>query len=106
MLERAVSSICLQSSQLPLKTFPSAQLIPTKVCNRASLYLNVKIYHILIFESISGRCPVPDLRFDWLCDLWQSPSKIPAYLHITDIAGLIRGASGSHLQDRFSTYGK
>ena len=52
----------------------------------------------LILKLISGRCPVPDLRFDWLCDLWQSPSRIPAYLHITDIAGLIRGASGSNLQ--------
>ena len=58
---------------------------------------------------LKGRCPVPDSRFDWLCDLWQSPSKIPAYLHITDIAGLIKGASGQkhrsflhlHLCNRF-----
>ena len=55
----------------------------------------IEIYHgKLIYKCILGRCPVPDLRFDWLCELWQSPSKIPAYLHITDIAGLIKGASG------------
>ena len=52
-----------------------------------------------------SRCPVPDQRFEWLCDLWQSPSRIPAYLMITDIAGLIRGASeGAGLGNAFLSH--
>ena len=51
-------------------------------------------YPFCTIDPNESRCPVPDQRFQWLCDLWQPVSKIPAYLHITDIAGLIRGASG------------
>jgi hypothetical protein len=40
-----------------------------------------------------SRCAVPDQRFDYLCELFKPPSKIPAFLHVTDIAGLIKGAS-------------
>jgi hypothetical protein len=51
-------------------------------------------YPFCTIEPNESRCPIPDQRFDWLCNLWQPASIIPAYLHITDIAGLIRGASG------------
>jgi len=52
-----------------------------------------------------SRCAVPDWRFDWLCDLWQPPSRIPAYLMITDIAGLIKGASeGAGLGNAFLSH--
>jgi hypothetical protein len=48
---------------------------------------------------------VPDERYNFLCDLWRPPSMYPAYLHITDIAGLIRGASeGEPLLWRRGTY--
>lgn len=40
-----------------------------------------------------SRVAVPDARFDWLCDHFKPPSKIPAYLSVVDIAGLVRGAS-------------
>ncbi|CAE8713793.1 unnamed protein product [Polarella glacialis] len=40
-----------------------------------------------------ARCAVPDERYDFLCDIWKPPSTHPAYLHLTDIAGLIKGAS-------------
>lgn len=36
---------------------------------------------------------MPDQRFDYLCELYKPPSKVPAFLHVTDIAGLIKGAS-------------
>eukprot|EP00392_Amoebophrya_sp_AT5.2_P002402 g2407.t1 len=39
-----------------------------------------------------GRCKVPDPRFDTLCTMWKPKSIVPAYLNITDIAGLVRGA--------------
>ena len=37
------------------------------------------------------RCPVPDERYDWLCDHWKPASKVPAFLNIVDIAGLVKG---------------
>lgn len=36
---------------------------------------------------------VPDERFDWLCDLYKT-IRVPAYLTVIDIAGLVKGASG------------
>ncbi len=62
-------------------------------------------YPFCTIDPNESRCAVPDLRFDWLCDLWQSPSRIPAYLHVTDIAGLIRGASeGAGLGNAFLSH--
>lgn len=40
-----------------------------------------------------GRVPVPDERFDFLCEYHKPASKVPAFLHVTDIAGLVKGAS-------------
>lgn len=52
-----------------------------------------------------ARCPVPDSRYDFLTDLWQPATKHPAYLSITDIAGLIAGASeGAGLGNAFLSH--
>ncbi|KAI9007602.1 P-loop containing nucleoside triphosphate hydrolase protein [Hyaloraphidium curvatum] len=52
-----------------------------------------------------SRCPVPDARYDYLCELWKPPSTYPPYLHVTDIAGLIRGAStGAGLGNAFLSH--
>eukprot|EP00043_Microstomoeca_roanoka_P011125 m.105053 g.105053 ORF g.105053 m.105053 type:complete len:471 (-) comp15101_c0_seq1:134-1546(-) len=40
-----------------------------------------------------ARVPVPDERFDWLCEHFQPASRVPAFLHVMDIAGLVKGAS-------------
>jgi len=40
-----------------------------------------------------SRCPVPDERYDWLCDHWKPASKVPAFLNVVDIAGLVKGAA-------------
>jgi len=62
-------------------------------------------YPFCTIDPNESRCAVPDLRYDWLCDVWQSPSRIPAYLHITDIAGLIKGASeGAGLGNAFLSH--
>ncbi len=62
-------------------------------------------YPFCTIDPNDSRCPVPDLRYDFLCDLWNPPSKYPAYLHITDIAGLIRGASeGAGLGNAFLSH--
>ena len=53
----------------------------------------------------TARCPVPDKRYKYLCDLWNPPSKYPAYLHLVDIAGLIKGASeGAGLGNAFLSH--
>jgi obg-like ATPase 1 len=62
-------------------------------------------YPFCTIDPNESRCPVPDLRYDWLCELWQPASKIPAYLNVTDIAGLIRGASeGAGLGNAFLSH--
>lgn len=49
-----------------------------------------------------ARCQLPDERWDHLCELWKPPSKIPAWLNVTDIAGLVEGASeGAGLGNAF-----
>lgn len=62
-------------------------------------------YPFCTIDPNESRCPVPDLRYEWLCELWNPPSKYPAYLHITDIAGLIKGASeGAGLGNAFLSH--
>ncbi|ESO98500.1 hypothetical protein LOTGIDRAFT_151663 [Lottia gigantea] len=39
-----------------------------------------------------SRVPVPDARFDFLCEHHQPASKVPAFLQVVDIAGLVEGA--------------
>lgn len=39
-----------------------------------------------------SRVPVPDARFDYLCDHYKPASKVPAFLNVVDIAGLVKGA--------------
>eukprot|EP00474_Spongospora_subterranea_P008573 CRZ09031.1 hypothetical protein [Spongospora subterranea] len=56
-------------------------------------------------DPCQARCPVPDERYEWLCDVWKPPSMYPAYLLVTDIAGLIRGASeGAGLGNAFLSH--
>lgn len=40
-----------------------------------------------------GRVPVPDPRFDFLCEKYKPASKVPAFLNVVDIAGLVKGAN-------------
>ena len=56
-------------------------------------------------EPNEARCAVPDERYDFLCDMWKPPSEYPAYLHVTDIAGLVRGAAeGAGLGNAFLSH--
>lgn len=43
----------------------------------------------LILRS-TGRCAVPDARYDQLVNIWKPASEYPAYLFVNDIAGLVK----------------
>lgn len=52
-----------------------------------------------------SRVPVPDTRFDYLVDFHKPASKVPAYLNVVDIAGLVKGAAeGAGLGNNFLSH--
>ena len=56
-------------------------------------------------EPNESRVAVPDERFDFLCEKHRPASRVPSYLHITDIAGLVKGAaSGQGLGNAFLSH--
>ncbi|KAG6910115.1 hypothetical protein DXG01_013169 [Tephrocybe rancida] len=52
-----------------------------------------------------ARIPVPDARFEWLCETYKPASRVPAFLTCIDIAGLTAGAStGAGLGNSFLSH--
>jgi len=52
-----------------------------------------------------SRVPVPDERYDYLCAYHKPASKVPAFLNVVDIAGLVEGASeGAGLGNAFLSH--
>uniref|UniRef100_A0A224XDR3 Obg-like ATPase 1 n=1 Tax=Panstrongylus lignarius TaxID=156445 RepID=A0A224XDR3_9HEMI len=52
-----------------------------------------------------SRVPVPDTRYDYLCEYYKPASKVPAFLNVVDIAGLVKGASeGQGLGNAFLSH--
>jgi len=52
-----------------------------------------------------SRVPVPDERYDFLCQYHKPASKVPAFLNVVDIAGLVEGASeGAGLGNAFLSH--
>ncbi|XP_019945635.2 obg-like ATPase 1 [Paralichthys olivaceus] len=52
-----------------------------------------------------SRVPIPDERYDFLCHFHKPASKIPAFLNVVDIAGLVKGAhSGQGLGNAFLSH--
>jgi obg-like ATPase 1 len=49
-------------------------------------------YPFCTIEPNEARVPLPDERYDWLCELYRPASRVPAFLEVWDIAGLVRGA--------------
>lgn len=53
-------------------------------------------------EPETSRCMLDDPRWRKLCDMWSPKKETPAWLHVTDIAGLVKGASeGAGLGNAF-----
>jgi len=65
-----------------------------------------RVYHLIYIDIDSiHRVPVPDERFDWLVQHHKPASKVPAFLNVTDIAGLVKGASeGQGLGNAFLSH--
>jgi len=73
---------CLCKQSIPAENFPFCTIDPNE-----------------------SRVEVPDARFDWLCNHFGPPSRVPAYLSVVDIAGLVRGASeGEGLGNAFLSH--
>ncbi|XP_022181717.1 obg-like ATPase 1 [Myzus persicae] len=52
-----------------------------------------------------SRVPVPDQRFDYLVEYFKPTSKVPAFLNVVDIAGLVKGAAeGQGLGNAFLSH--
>lgn len=52
-----------------------------------------------------SRVPVPDKRWDFLVEHYQPVSKVPAFLNVVDIAGLVKGAhEGKGLGNAFLSH--
>ncbi|KAJ1655950.1 Obg-like ATPase [Dispira simplex] len=62
-------------------------------------------YPFCTIDPEESRVAVPDARFDWLCQHYKPASKVPAYLTVIDIAGLVKGASsGEGLGNAFLSH--
>mmetsp|Transcript_84260 Transcript_84260/g.225220 ORF Transcript_84260/g.225220 Transcript_84260/m.225220 type:complete len:221 (-) Transcript_84260:28-690(-) len=62
-------------------------------------------YPFCTIEPTLSRVAVPDERFDWLCEHYKPASKVHAFLQVTDIAGLVRGAAqGQGLGNAFLSH--
>uniref|UniRef100_A0A8C3ARW8 Obg like ATPase 1 n=1 Tax=Cyclopterus lumpus TaxID=8103 RepID=A0A8C3ARW8_CYCLU len=52
-----------------------------------------------------SRVPIPDERYDFLCQFHKPPSKVPAFLNVVDIAVLMKGAhAGEGLGNAFLSH--
>jgi obg-like ATPase 1 len=62
-------------------------------------------YPFCTIDPNETRCRVPDPRFEQLVEIFEPSSKIPAFLQLVDIAGLIKGAStGAGLGNAFLSH--
>lgn len=62
-------------------------------------------YSFCTIEPNVARVPVPDKRFDYLCEHFKPASQVSATLTVTDIAGLVAGASeGKGLGNAFLSH--
>ena len=121
----------MTKSEAPAENFPFCTIDPNE---SMYFYLPFKINFLQVFSFsliliILGRVPVPDSRYDFLVQYFKPArysltflvyiklivlskqlnciifSKVPAYLNIVDIAGLVKGASeGQGLGNSFLSH--
>jgi len=99
VLGRPSNSLCMGIVGLPNVGKSTLFNILTK------LQVPASNFPFCTIEPNEARVSVPDDRYEWLCDFHKPASKVPAALQITDIAGLIRGASkGEGLGNNFLSH--
>jgi len=99
LLGRPSNSLCMGIVGLPNVGKSTLFNILTK------LQVPASNFPFCTIEPNEARVSVPDDRYEWLCDFHKPASKVPAALQITDIAGLIRGASkGEGLGNNFLSH--
>uniref|UniRef100_A0A2K6NRI0 OBG-type G domain-containing protein n=1 Tax=Rhinopithecus roxellana TaxID=61622 RepID=A0A2K6NRI0_RHIRO len=70
-----------------------------------STFFNVLTNSQASVENFPFCIPVPDERFDFLCQYHKPASKIPAFLNVVDIADLVKGAhNGQGLGNAFLSH--
>ncbi|OWR45223.1 GTPase [Danaus plexippus plexippus] len=81
-----------------IKVFKDTSVLPKLTLN--------KLPHLGYLEqTVASRVPVPDERYDYLCQYHKPLSKVPAFLNVVDIAGLVRGAAeGQGLGNAFLSH--
>jgi len=66
------------------------------------LNVGAENYPFCTIEPNEARVALPDERFEWLVDHWKPGSSVSAFLHVWDIAGLVKGAhEGAGLGNAF-----
>nr|CDS32165.2 Ribosomal protein L34a [Hymenolepis microstoma] len=66
---------------------------------------NAANFPFCTIDPNESRVAVPDDRFDFLCELYKPLSRVPAYLNVVDIAGLVKGAhDGAGLGNAFLSH--
>ena len=62
-------------------------------------------YPFCTIDPNVAKINIPDKRFDKLCEVYNPKSRVPAQISITDIAGLVKGASeGAGLGNAFLSH--
>ncbi|XP_065319535.1 obg-like ATPase 1 isoform X2 [Gordionus sp. m RMFG-2023] len=62
-------------------------------------------YPFCTIEPNEARCRVADARFDYLCSIYNPASRVPSFLTVVDIAGLVKGAHmGAGLGNAFLSH--
>ncbi|KAL2741952.1 adenylate kinase 9-like [Vespula maculifrons] len=84
------------------------ELATTRMKEKLNPYLMIPSYYLEIESpklEQARRVPVPDARYDYLCEYFKPASKIPAFLNVVDIAGLVKGAAeGQGLGNAFLSH--
>jgi len=71
----------------------------------SDLHVPAENYPFCTIDPNVSKVPVPDKRFDFLCEYFKPKSRVPAVLSVTDIAGLVKGASqGKGLGNAFLSH--
>jgi len=62
-------------------------------------------YPFCTIDPTTAKINIPDVRFDKLIEMYKPKSRVPAQLSVTDIAGLVKGAStGAGLGNAFLSH--